>query len=173
MVQRNSLGISVRGKTHFYSTVWYISNMPSFIFSSIHNNITNTSVYMYIRIQYCVNLQMFTASYFTILIRMYECILSFSYCYAFLLRLYMQTTSKIYADKHQSIPYIMHNHIYISAFYAWWIKWSFKYKSCRSLCLSMYSWIDRYMRSNNTLVINQILMIWGSDLYGSYHYIMH
>ena len=169
MVQRNSLGISVRGKTHFYSTVWYISNTPSFIFSSIHNNITNTSVYMYIRIQYYVNLQMFTTSYFTILIRMYKCILSFPCCYAFWLRLYMQTTSNIYADKHQSIPYIMHNHIYISAFYAWWIKWSFKYKSGWSLYLSMYSWIDRHMRSNNTLVINQIWMIWKSDLYGPYH----
>ena len=172
MVQRNSLGISVRGKTHFYSTVWYISNMPSFIFSSIHNNIANTSVYMYIRIQYCIDLQMFASPYFTILIEMYECILSFSYCYAFLLRLYMQTTSNIYADKHQSIPHTIHNHIYISAFYAWRIKWSFKYKSGRSLCQSMHSWIDRHMRSNNTLFINQIWMIWESDLYGSYHYIM-
>ena len=112
---------------------------------------------------------MFTPSYFTILIRMYECILLFSYCYAFLLWLYMQTTSNIYADKHQSIPYIMHNHIYISAFYAWWIKWSFKYKSGRSLCQSMYSWTDRNIRSNNTLVINQIWMIWESDLYRPYH----
>ena len=115
---------------------------------------------------------MFALSYFAILIRMYECILLFSYCYAFLLRLYMQTTSNIYADKDQSIPYIMHNHIYISAFYAWWIKWSFKYKSGWSLYLSMYSWIDRHMRSNNTLVINQIWMIWKSDLYGPYHYTM-
>ena len=73
---------------------------------------------MYIRIQYCVNLQMFAPPYSTILIGMYESILSFSYCYAFLLRLYMQTMSNIYADKHQSMPYIMHNHIYISAFYA-------------------------------------------------------
>ena len=120
-----------------------------------------------------MDLQMFTPSYFTILIRMYKCILSFSCCYAFLLRLYMQTTSNIYADKHQSIPYIMHNHIYISAFYAWWIKWSFKYKSGRSLCQSMYSWMDRNIRSNNTLLFNQIWMIWESDLYGSYHYIMH
>ena len=147
--------------------------MSSSIFSSIHNNITNANVYIYIRIQYCVNLQMFTLSHFTILIRMYECILSFSYCYVSLIRLYMQTTSNIYDDKHQSIPYIMHNHIYISALYAWWIKWSFKYKSGRSLYLSMYSWIDRYMRSNNILFINQIWMIWESDLYGSYHYIMH
>ena len=61
---------------------------------------------------------MVALQYFTILIEMYECIPSFSYCYVFLLRLYMQTTSNIYADKHQSIPYIMHNHIYISAFYA-------------------------------------------------------
>ena len=173
MVQRNSLGISVRGKTHFYSAVWYISNMPSFIFSSIHNNITNTNVYVHILIQHCVNLQMLSLLYFTILIRMYECILSFSYCYAFLLRLYMQTTSDIYADKHQSIPYIMHNHIYISAFYTWWIKWSFKYKSGRSLCQSMYSWMDRHMRSNNTLVVNQIWMIWESDLYGPYHCTIH
>ena len=44
---------------------------------------------MYIRIQYYVNLQMFTTSYFTILIRMYKCILSFPCCYAFLLWLYM------------------------------------------------------------------------------------
>ena len=73
---------------------------------------------MRIRIQHYTDLQMFAPSYFTILIGMYECILSFSYCYAFLLRLYMQTMSNIYADKHQSIPYIMHNHIYISAFYA-------------------------------------------------------
>ena len=109
------------------------------------------------------------SSYFTILVGMYECILLFSYCYAFLLWLYMQTTSNIYADKHQSIPYIMHNHIYISAFYAWWIKWSFKYKSGRSLCQSMYSWTDRNIRSNNTLVINQIWMIWESDLYRPYH----
>ena len=128
---------------------------------------------MYIRIQYCMDLQMFASPYFTILIEMYECILSFSYCYAFLLRLYMQTTSNIYADKHQSIPHTMHNHIYISAFYAWRIKWSFKYKSGRSLCQSMYSWMDRNIRSNNALVINQIWMIWESDLYGSYHYIMH
>ena len=67
----------------------------------------------------------------------------------------------------------MHNHIYISAFYAWWIKWSFKYKSGWSLYQSMYSWMDRCMRSNNALFINQIWMIWESDLYGSYHYIMH
>ena len=173
MVQRNSLGISVRGKTHFYSTVWYISNTPSFIFSSIHNNITNTNVYKYICIQRYMDLQMFSLLYSTILVEMYECIPLFSYCYVFLLQLYMQTTSDIYADKHQSIPYIMHNHIYISASYAWWIKWSFKYKSGWSLCQSMHSWIDRHMRSNNTLVINQIWMIWESDLYGSYHYIMH
>ena len=112
---------------------------------------------------------MFTPLYFIILVGMYGCILSFSYCYAILLRLYMQTTSNIYADKHQSIPYIMHNHIYISAFYAWWIKWLFKYRSGWSLYLSMYSWIDRHMRSNNALVINQIWMIWESDLYGPYH----
>lgn len=112
---------------------------------------------------------MFTLLYSTIIVGMYGCILSFSYCYALLLRLYMQTTSNIYADKHQSIPYIMHNHIYISAFYAWWIKWSFKYKSGWSLYLSIYSWIDRNIRSNNTLVINQIWMIWESDLYGPYH----
>ena len=111
--------------------------------------------------------------YSTVPIEMYECIPSFSYCYVFLLRLYMQTTSNIYADKHQSIPYIMRNHIYISVFYAWWIKWLFKYKLGWSLYLSMYSWIDRHMRSNNTLVINQMLMIWESDLCGSYHYIMH
>ena len=61
---------------------------------------------------------MFALSYFAILIRMYECILLFSYCYAFLLRLYMQTTSNIYADKHQSIPYIIPDYIYISVFYA-------------------------------------------------------
>ena len=173
MVQRNSLGISVRGKTHFYSTVWYISNTPPSIFSLIHNNITNTNVYMYIRIQHCVNLQIFISPYSIILIGMYACILSLSYCYAFLLRLYMQTTSNIYAYKHQSIPHIMHNHIYVSAFYVWWIKWSFKYKSGRSLYQSMYSWMDRCMRSNNALFINQIWMIWESDLYGSYHYIMH
>ena len=112
---------------------------------------------------------MFTPLYSTILVRMYGGILSFSYCYAFLLRLYMQTTSNIYTDKRQSIPYIMHNHIYISAFYAWWIKWSFKYKSGRSLCQSMYRWMDRNIRSNNTLFINQIWMIWESDLYGPYH----
>ena len=124
---------------------------------------------MYIRIQHCVNLQIFISPYSIILIGMYACILSLSYCYAFLLRLYMQTTSNIYAYKHQSIPHIMHNHIYVSAFYVWWIKWSFKNKSGWSLCQSMYSWIDRHMRSNNTLVINQIWMIWKSDLYGPYH----
>ena len=65
-----------------------------------------------------MDLQMFSLLYSTILVEMYECIPLFSYCYVFLLQLYMQTTSDIYADKHQSIPYIMHNHIYISASYA-------------------------------------------------------
>ena len=141
--------------SHRYTT---ISQIPAYTCVSVYN-----TAWIY---------RCLPPSYFTILIRMYEYILLFSYCYAFLLRLYMQTTSNIYADKHQSIPYIIHNNIYISAFYAWWIKWSFKYKSGRSLYQSMYSWMDRNMRSNNTLVINQIWLIWESDLYGSYHYIM-